>query len=209
MDVVSKGEFARLSNVSPGRVSQWISEGKLSGAALVGSGRTARINVAEARRQLRQKLDISQRLGNGLDTDLGADSPADPAPATGGEAASRAKPPGIDYEIKREKLEAMRRAKRREEEESRARAGVYTRTEDVARSARSMVSTIMSGFEGGLAQFADAIAAKFDVPKRDVLHLLRAEYRTVRQKMAAAQRRALANLPVHVDDPVEDVEPVE
>ena len=29
-DIVTKGRFAEICNVSPGRVSQWIAEGKIS-----------------------------------------------------------------------------------------------------------------------------------------------------------------------------------
>src|SRR5215813_1640879 len=57
-EVVSKGQFATLRNVSPGRVSQWISEGKIKPDALVGEGRKAKINVAVATRQFRDSLDI-------------------------------------------------------------------------------------------------------------------------------------------------------
>ena len=41
---ISKGEFARRRNVTPARVSQWLSEGKISGAAIVGEGRGALID---------------------------------------------------------------------------------------------------------------------------------------------------------------------
>ena len=63
-EVVSKGQFAALRNVSPSRVSQWISEGKIKPDALVGEGRNAKINVAVATRQLRDSLDIGQLRRN-------------------------------------------------------------------------------------------------------------------------------------------------
>ena len=44
-EIVSKSEFARLSNVSAARVSQWISEKKIYGEAIVGEGRDAKINA--------------------------------------------------------------------------------------------------------------------------------------------------------------------
>jgi hypothetical protein len=47
---LSKGEFARRRDVTPAAVSQWISSGKSSGDALVGSGRYTRISVEEAER---------------------------------------------------------------------------------------------------------------------------------------------------------------
>ena len=60
--VVSKGEFARLINVTPGRVSQYIAEGKIFGPALGGEGHSAQIVVEVAREQLRKRLDHAHRL---------------------------------------------------------------------------------------------------------------------------------------------------
>jgi hypothetical protein len=80
-EVVSKGQFAALRNVSPGRVSQWIQEGKIKPDALVGEGRNAKINVAVATRQLRDALDVGQLAGSSVGTRL--DLPLlPPAPAS-------------------------------------------------------------------------------------------------------------------------------
>jgi hypothetical protein len=82
--VVSKGQFAALRNVSRGRVSQWISEGKIKPDALVGEGRNAKIKVAVATRQLRDALDVGQLAGNGVGTrpDLPPLAQASPAAPT-------------------------------------------------------------------------------------------------------------------------------
>ena len=80
-EVVSKGQFAALRNVSPGRVSQWISEGKIKPDALVGEGRNAKINVAVATQQLRDALDVGQLTGNGVGTRLDLPLPAQALPA--------------------------------------------------------------------------------------------------------------------------------
>jgi hypothetical protein len=48
--------------------------------------------------------------------------------------------------------------------------------EQVARVA----SMMMQIFEGSLIDFASKIASQFDVPQRDVLHLLKGEFRNVR-----------------------------
>lgn len=61
-EVVSKGAFAVAVGVVPGRVSQWISAGQLDGEALVGEGRSAKIRVAVAVQQLRDRLDLDRRL---------------------------------------------------------------------------------------------------------------------------------------------------
>lgn len=70
----TKAEFATLCNVAPSRVSHWIRDGRINGAALVGTGRAARIDVAVAQKQLRGRLDAYQMLpgGNGAGTKLDA-----------------------------------------------------------------------------------------------------------------------------------------
>jgi hypothetical protein len=70
-ETVGKAEFAECVGVSPSRVSQYIAEGKISGDALVGSGRAARIRFEIAVAQLRERLDPSQMAGNGRNTRLG------------------------------------------------------------------------------------------------------------------------------------------
>jgi len=74
--VVRKSEFARLANVSKGRVTQWITAGHISGAAIVGEGRTAMIDVELAMAQLKERLSVDERFGlNGLGTNLDPTSP--------------------------------------------------------------------------------------------------------------------------------------
>src|ERR1700677_332322 len=78
MNCVSKSEFAELMNVSRQRVSQWLSARQIDGEALVGDGRTARINVEIAKEQLSARLSLSQHLGaNGKALLTGGASPLD------------------------------------------------------------------------------------------------------------------------------------
>ena len=72
---MAKAEFADLIGVSPGRVSQYVAEGKISGEALVGSGRAQRVRPEIAVAQLRERLDPSQMAGNGKGTRLGNTAP--------------------------------------------------------------------------------------------------------------------------------------
>lgn len=59
--IVTKGEFAKLKGRAPSAVSNWIAEGKLSPAALIGTGNKARIWVEQADRDLLASLDASQQ----------------------------------------------------------------------------------------------------------------------------------------------------
>ncbi|WP_299482050.1 hypothetical protein [uncultured Roseibium sp.] len=92
--VVTKGEFAKFINVSPGRVSQYIAEGKIYGDALVGTGRGSKINRPIAQEQLRQALNIGQMFGNGLETRL--TDPAQPAEPTFDQAPAQNSDPKPD-----------------------------------------------------------------------------------------------------------------
>ncbi len=192
-----KGEFARLIGVTPGRVSQYISEGKISGAALVGEGRAARISVEEAKRQLGLKLDVGQRFGNGAATNLepelaleGDEEPARPARA----AANPVRDPFAE-QYQREKLESLQRKNRREAQEEFEQRGTYVRAADSQAALNGMAGALVTVFEAGLADIAQALAAKFEIPQRDVLHAMRAEFRAVRAKAAEQSRRRMAAMP--------------
>ena len=63
--LVSKSEFAARVNITPGRVSQLISEGKIHGAAIRGEGRSAKLVLELALAQFRAGRDVGQALGNG------------------------------------------------------------------------------------------------------------------------------------------------
>ena len=214
--VVSKGEFSKLCNVTPGRVSQWISEGKITGDALVGEGRNAKVRVVLALAQLKLRLDISQRFGNGLSTNLN-NPVAAPAQATVTPPLQVAAPVSADVplfqpaaprppvadpveeKIKRERLEQIARANRKAAEEEEARAGRFI---DAAASRQQMgrIANAMLGvFEGALADFATALSGHFKLPQRDVLHLLRAEFRKVRAAASDSYLRQAEDLPPLVD----------
>lgn len=213
-EIVTKVRFAALKNVSKGRVSQWIAEKKIKGPALVGKGRNARINVTEATIQLRQTLDIGQRAGRGINTDLSLPAAVSvPAPAVAPapvEALAAASPvssaPAVDpieEHIKRERLEQLRRSNRKLAEEEAARAGRFT---DAAESSRRMgfiAAQTITIVEGSLSEIATALSAKFQIPQRDVLHLLHAELRKVRAAGAKMFREQAEVLPAMVEVEVE------
>jgi hypothetical protein len=60
-----------MCNVSKGRVTLWLTEGKIDGAAIIGEGRSAKIDADLARAQLRERLSTNEHCGlNGLNTKL-------------------------------------------------------------------------------------------------------------------------------------------
>lgn len=207
--VVSKSEFARLIGVSAARVSQYIGEEKISGDALVGEGRNARIRVEMAKAQLRQHLDIGQRLGNGLDTRLDAALPlappaTDPAPGAPPAASAPAVDP-VEDKLKRAKLEAAERANREAAIKEAASAGRYVLADAMRRELGRAQAQTIAWFEGVLTELANAVASKHAIPQRDVLHLLRNEFRAARERGAAKFQAAAESMPALVND--ETVEP--
>ncbi len=219
-ETLSKGEFAQLIRVTPGRVSQYISEGKLSGEALDGEGRRAKIRVQPALAQLRMKLDIGQMMGNGLGTRLQQPPAAPPHPA-GSELPFQPGPPQrspaawpppedtgptVEDQLKQEKLLQARITSRKATEEEEKRKGRFTETAAVKAEMNQMAGKLLDIFEGSLPDFANAVAGKFKVPSRDVLHLLRGEFREIRAKAAKAARNEADEEPETIKSEIETSE---
>ncbi len=77
MQTMSKTELAAELRVSPARVSQWLGDGTITGSALVGTGRRARIQVDTAKRQISAKRCIVQgRSQVGAKTNLAVETPS-------------------------------------------------------------------------------------------------------------------------------------
>lgn len=208
---VSKGEFAAMIGVSPGRVSQYLSEGKISASALSGSGRNAKIIVDQAKRDLRITLDVSQRLGNGIDTRLDDDQPL-PGSAPLLTAHNQSLPSdvvsrGIDYEIKQQKLEQARRANRNAAIEDAQARGQLTNTDEVRNGMSRVASAMLEIFDGGLTDISMAIAAEWKLPQRDVKHLMRREFRKVRETAEKQMALKAIALPDVVETVLEAEEP--
>ncbi|RUW70517.1 hypothetical protein [Mesorhizobium sp. M2A.F.Ca.ET.067.02.1.1] len=207
---MSKGDFARHINVTPGRVSQYISAGMIGKDALEGEGRSAKIIVSRAIEQIRQRRDISQALNNGLSTRLDLDEPGEAAdagdllPAGAGKPSSEPlKPQTVDDEIKQERLQSERRRNRVAAQEEAEKLGRLVDAGTVRAEMAKLAQAVDDENAGMLADFATAIAAQFSIPQRDVLHLLR---RIRNEKKAAAAdraRRRAASLPERVEMIVE------
>jgi hypothetical protein len=157
-DMVTKGRFAVLAGVSQARVSQYLTDGQISGEAIVGSGHRARIWVAVAMEQLRRNLDA------------GANGRA--RVASGGDDGT------VEDAIKRARLEQLSLANEHARAVREANAGRYVLADDTRQRMGAIAGRMVGMFEGSLGEFATAIAGKFNVPARDALHVLRTTFRT-------------------------------
>jgi hypothetical protein len=205
-ELLSKGQFAARISVSPGRISQMISEGKIGPEAIEGTGLRAKIKVDVALQHLKQRLDPNQRFGlNGITTRL--DQPAEPKPV---EKPDEPRPPPasidlppidpVEDRIKREKLRQAELVTAKLEREDRAAHGAYLRTESAREEMTRIAGALMTIFEGSLQDMSGALAAQFSISSRDALHLLRQEFRKVRDRASAAHREAALALPETEED---------
>lgn len=188
----TKSAFAEIIQVSAGRVSQMISEGKIPPSCLVGEGRRARIKVEAAKAAIEQSTDIGQRLGNGSKTNLSG--------------ATTAPPNSLLDQLQTEKLIKARAENRVLEERERERQGVYVRTADARAECVKALSQMLAIFEGALPDLANALAAKCDLPQRDILHTLRGGFRDVRARASEAVAAKAAGMDHYTEDPVDGLD---
>jgi hypothetical protein len=63
-----------------------------------------------------------------------------------------------------------------------------------------LAAMLIGLFESFLGELASALAAKFGLVQRDVLHVLRSEFRLFRETASAAMRRDAVQMPALVED---------
>jgi hypothetical protein len=181
MNCVSKAEFAEIMNVSRQRVSQWLNARQIDGEALVGDGRTARINVEIARQQLSERLSLSQHLGaNGKALLNGGASP-------------------LDADIKAARLRQLILFNERASEDAALRAGTYVKAADVKQQLGAVASRLMTSFESSFMPMANAIFASKAQTPNDVLRTMRSTWAEARAQAARAQGEAALAMPPMVE----------
>lgn len=201
-NVITKTAFAELTKVSKGRVSQWISEGKLPADCFDGEGRTAKVIVDRALAALSRNLDPTQRYGvNGLATEL-TEIPAIPS---GDPPPSLSVSTTREDEIRREKIVQAQMTTRKMAREEQAAAGRYVLTDQHRRAVGEATAKVMQVIEGGLSDVAQALAIEFDLPQRDVVHALRRAFKDVRARAAAAIKRSSETESDLVEDEIKAV----
>jgi hypothetical protein len=191
-DVVSKSQFATLIKVSRGRLSQMIKTGKVYGDAICGTGHLAKIRVAVAVGQLQRTVDSSVPNAR-LQLDGLAIAP------NGDDQVLRADT-SIDTDIKKQRLEQLSLSNDRARIEACAYNGCYTLTSDATRQMGRIGSQMINMFEGWLGELASAMAAKFSLPQRDVLHFLRSEFRAFRARSSENIRRQAQEIAEFVEE---------
>lgn len=214
---MSKGEFAAHIGVSPGRVSQYIAEGQISGDAIEGVGRYAKIRAEVAKQQLRRFLDPSQRFGANGAASLGGDQAPAKAmqdqlalpterrePDRKAEAAPTLPLPAAtdptQDELAQLRLRRERIATEKAEREEMLEIGRYMLAEVARREMGRVAAEAFKVMEMGIGEMAKVMAAQFGIPQHDVQHALLKSFRNVRAKAAEDFRKRQTDLPKHVED---------
>lgn len=168
-------ELAKELGLSKGRISQYVSEGKLDGC-FTGDGRARRFNVDRVRAVLEQRLDSGQMLGNGAETKRrlrdgeaapGAPEASAPTPQRDGQL------PRNDpdrYELARiQKVEEEARRLRRQ---NMLEEGSVVLAEKAAREATRALSRELAQVEDFLRRAARAIADELGVDFKEARKLV-------------------------------------
>lgn len=191
---MSKGDFAAHIGVSPGRVSQMIAAGIIGPDALKGKGRGARVIAEIAKRQVGERRHPGQAMGNGLLTDIGLGEEEQIAPAAPAETPNLTKDDPAK-QILVERLEQERRKNRMATIDDAKQLGLLVPVDDMQRAIGKALSDQLAIFTGMAPDIANAIAAKFELPQRDVLHLVRQVVSEKRAAAAAKIRATAATMP--------------
>lgn len=166
---------------------------------------------AVAVEQVRRNRDIGQALGNGIETRTSTDAPpaafptdaarpevqpdlpgsdAAPVPVAppAGSVAKQNVDTTVEGQLKQAKLEQQLRTNRIQASEEALRQGILVAADDAREQMTRVATMMLQIFEGVLPDLGAAISAQFDIPQRDVLHLLRAEFEKVRATSAMKER---------------------
>lgn len=183
--IVTKAQFAEMRGVTPSAVSNYIKQGKISEAALQGTGNRAKIWAEQALSDLARTLDQSQQVSRPA---LSPMLPASVAPSSTSDDEDLRRRRAADA-IKAEQ-EAIAATRRNETESGRWIDAQEVRKEYGQELAKLIGST--DTFVG--STLARALADRFGLEWKDVSLFCRTEYRKFR---AAGSEQTKADLAAH------------
>jgi hypothetical protein len=180
--------LAEQLNVSKGRVSQYVSEGKLEGC-FEGVGRQRRFDLAKCAKALGKKLDPGQMMGNGGQTQKAISAISETGNLTRVDRPSGASGLKSDdddgYKMARTQkaVEEARRLRRQNAEAE----GVYVLASEVALQTKRLVAQEVAEFESvlrdGARQIADDLGVDFKKSRSILIEKWRAHRATRTKKL--------------------------
>lgn len=206
VETMAKGDFARFIGVSPGRVSQYIAEGKIFGNALESEGRQARIRPDVARTQLVKTLEPSQRLGaNGSVLRSVAEPATLPLEAPARESVPGRAAEPVHDELAAERLKQQRIKTAEAERKEALAAGRYMLTEEAQREMGRAVGEAFKIMDAGIREMSNALASEFGIQQRDAHQVMVKAFRDVRAKAAQGFRTGADAEPSMIVDADDDM----
>lgn len=177
---LSTTELATRLNLSKGRISQYVSEGKLDGC-YQGDGRARRFDLEKVTDALGRKLDKGQMLGNGLETRrtiraLQIEATDEPVtPRLEGRLPDR-DPDELEIVKLAKANEELRRLRR----DNAVADGAYVLASEVERETAKAIRSEIAGFETVLRDGARAIADQLGVDFKAARKILTDRFRSHR-----------------------------
>ncbi|WP_370313476.1 hypothetical protein [Sagittula sp.] len=186
-------ELAKELGVTKGRVSQYVSEGKLDGC-YQGDGRARRFDLVKAAEALGRRLDKGQMMGNGAATrrslreiETGDDNDAPQNRQPSGDLLSPLDP--SRYELaKTQKVEEEARRLRRQ---NKLDEGTLVLAEEAARQVKRQLAQEIAQVETMLRDAARRVADVMGVDYREVRSILIDQWRAHRGDRSEALKVAV------------------
>ena len=194
--IVTKSEYAQMKGRVSSAVSNWLAAGRITPAALVGSGERARIWVEQADRDLARLLDPGQQDAQR--------NPISGIPISPAAAAARDiftdEPDEVIDEIRQARLHQLRHQNQKLAEDAALRSGRYMLTAEASRQMGRNCSSMLLMWEGWLQEFCQAVAGQFSIPLRDLQHEASKRYRELRGRAAADLSSQARKMPRLIQD---------
>lgn len=181
-------EVARELQVSRARVSQLTADGTLEGC-FVGQGHGRRYSLTMVADRLNNTLDPGQALGNGAARAAAADALVGSVVPKDG-AVPKPQPPAVDTDALRYQRARAISAEETAKDLQRKNAlaeGTFLLAAEVESQVAQQIGQEIAKFEGVFADAARLVADELNVPKGEVLKLLRNAWRKHREGRMTAK----------------------
>jgi hypothetical protein len=175
MTHLSSSQLANALNLSKGRISQYVSQGKLDGC-FEGAGRGRRFDLAAVQQKLGLALDAGQMVGNGATTKAalkGLDVGNEP------NKVNRSNSEADDAYLNARTVKAQEEARRLRRQNAES-DGSYLLASEVALEVRRQIGQEVAEFEGVIKDGARAVADKLGVDFKTARAILIETWRTHR-----------------------------
>lgn len=200
--MLSATELAAMLDLSKGRISQLVGEGKLDGC-YHGDGRARRFDPEAVAKALGRRTDAGQRLGNGASTQRAirrivsgnAPPPPPPSPPVAGPASAPAAPnPESESEYERGRTAKMWAEARRAERQNAEAEGSFVLASEVARQVRRQVGQEIAEVEAYIRDAARVVADRHGLDFKAVRQLMVDRWRAHRGARADAAETAAGSV---------------